>query len=76
LHGTPSLAAKALVGWTTLLDKVQKLTPCFAVALEAAQHAARNGAAVLLLDASHHHAKMIGFHHHADSLGFELLLKS
>jgi hypothetical protein len=30
----PSLAAKALVGWTTLLDEV-KFTPCLAVALEA-----------------------------------------
>jgi hypothetical protein len=38
------------------LDEIKKLVPCFAVALESAQHATGNRTAILLLHAAHHHA--------------------
>ena len=63
-------------GGRSLLDEIQELVAGFAVAFEVTQHAARNGAAVLFLHATHHHAEMVGFDYHADAFGLQSSLES
>src|SRR5205807_5249497 len=58
------------------LDQSHELSPRFGIALEDAEHAAGEDAAVLFFDAAHLHAEVIGLDDHAHAYRFEVLLEA
>src|ERR1700682_4343027 len=58
------------------LDQAHELGPRLRVSLEDAQHAAGEDAAVLLLDAAHLHAEVIGLDDDADADRFHVFLQA
>src|ERR1700682_6157023 len=58
------------------LDQAHELGPRLGIGLEDAQHAAGEDAAVLLFDAAHLHAEVIGLDDDADAHGFQVFLQA
>src|ERR1700694_1509850 len=58
------------------LDQAHELRPRLGIVLENAQHAAGENAAVLLFDAAHLHAEMIGLDDDAHADGFQVLVQT
>src|SRR5581483_3420587 len=73
LNAAPVLEGR-LVAIGALADQGEKFLARFLLVAEAAQHGRGHSGGMLLLDATHHHAKVAGFDDNADALRFNDVL--